>query len=353
MVNGGPKEVRPLVEAELRAALELMQDAICIVDPSGIVRYVNREFTSLLGYPCEEILGRSMQEIFTPDPVLAERWAYESLQPQEILLTRKDGSSFPGRMEGRALLTNDQCTGFLIFLRDCSAERQMEDTLRKAEKLASAGRMAAAISHEINNPLEGVVNLVYLLRREALGADALGYLTLLETEIQRVSRIARQTLTFYRDTAKPDSIDLRELVNMVLDIQAARKPSIRIHRRYRVRSRVLGYASELQQVFHNLVGNAVEAGADQIWVRIYTMSESRTSRRAGTRIIVADNGPGIAANHRKNLFNPFFTTKGENGTGLGLWVSRGIILRHEGYINARSSTNPIFSGTCFSVFLPN
>jgi signal transduction histidine kinase len=176
------------------------------------------------------------------------------------------------------------------------------------------------------------------------------FLSMAEAEIERVSRIARQTLAFYRDTGKPGRVDVRELLNMTADVHAFRHGTLRVHRRYRTDQAVSGFPGELQQVFHNLIGNAVDAGANDVWLRVDRSKDH--GGRTGVRVTIADNGSGIDETVRGRIFHPFFTTKGEAGTGLGLWVSRGVILRHEGSIQVRTSTRDERKGTCFQIFLP-
>lgn len=342
----------PLSQGELQVIVNSVLHGVCVVGPDGAYRYINEHFSETFGYSQEDLLGRNVREIFPSSSVPAERWLDHSLKVRELSLTHKSGNVFTAEVKTRTLENPEGANSLAFFVRDISSSKSVEEVLRKTEKLASAGRMAAAIAHEVNNPLEGVVNLLYLLRNENLSSEAREYLTLIETEIERVSRIARQTLGFYRDTGRPESVDLRELVNMVLDVHTVRRPNLRIYRRYRNVVPVVGYLSELQQVVHNLVGNAIDAGANRLWLHINRSGELTRSGRSGVRITIADDGSGIEPYHRKNLFNPFFTTKGEKGTGLGLWVSRGIVLRHEGSIQIRTTTTPGRSGTCFTIFLP-
>ena len=148
------------------------------------------------------------------------------------------------------------------------------------------------------------------------------------------------------------SVDLRELLNLSVDVQGMREPGMRVHRRYRNAPTISGYASELQQVFHNMVANSVEAGATDLWIHLSRSNSSVPPYRPGVRITIGDNGWGIDLAVRSRIFSPFITTKGDKGTGLGLWVSRGIILRHEGNIRMRTSTRPGRSGTCMIIFFP-
>jgi PAS domain S-box-containing protein len=337
-----PTEVQTILGAEQRG--------LCVVDPQGTCRYVTPSFCRLLGYAQNEVVGAQVAGILKPLPLDALRPG--ALQDRELVLSRKDGSRFPARLNIQELSGSGAPTGSALFVEDLTEQKHMEEVLRKTEKLASAGRMAAAIAHEINNPLEAVTNLLYLLRSEMLNTRTERYLSLLESEVERVSRIARQTLAFYREKGKPERLDVRELLNIAVDVHSTRNPEVRVHRRYRTTAAISGFASELQQVFHNLIGNAIDAGAKDIYLHTRNCTENAPPRRKGLCVTVADNGAGIDPGIRGQLFHPFVTTKGDQGTGLGLWTSRGIVVRHEGMIKVRSSTRAGCSGTCFVIFLP-
>ncbi len=225
----------------------------------------------------------------------------------------------------------------------------------RSDKLVAAGRMAATIAHEINNPLEAITNLWFLLSRENLPPAAQKYVKLMGTELNRVSHIARQTLQFYRAGKSPENFDLanqiRQSVNSVA--QKAESQGARIAVSSRTPATIHGFAGELHQLFGNLLLNAIEAGATLVRIRTTRARDwKRSAARKGVRISVADNGAGIPAYAAARIFEPFFTTKDEKGTGLGLWVSKGIIQKHEGSISMRTATSPGHSGTIFSIFLP-
>jgi signal transduction histidine kinase len=228
------------------------------------------------------------------------------------------------------------------------------EALRRSEKLAAAGRMAATIAHEINNPLEGIINLWYLLRQENLSADGRLYLEAMGKELDRVSHIARQTLEFYRIGATAGPVNLGQIVDEAVRAFAARpkaqRTAIKVERR--PTARVYGFAGELRRVVDNLILNALEANASRIRIRISPGHDWSHPSRRGVRIVVADNGTGIPSCVAPQIFEPFFTTKEEKGTGLGLWVSKGVVQKHEGSISMRTSTHPGRSGTAFSIFLP-
>jgi signal transduction histidine kinase len=234
-------------------------------------------------------------------------------------------------------------------------QKQSEAALRKSEKFAGAGRMAATIAHEINNPLEAIVNLWYLLSQDqTLSADGQELLKTLGSELSRVSHITKQTLQFYRDGKTPGPVDLAEPLNAAVSLFSRKAVSAgtNIETHYRTSATIFGFAGELRQVFANLIGNALEAGATGIKIRVSPGHDWKHRARRGVRVTVADNGSGIPADSARKLFEPFFTTKDEKGTGLGLWVSKGIVQKHEGWIRMRTSTQPARHGTTFELFLP-
>jgi signal transduction histidine kinase len=249
-----------------------------------------------------------------------------------------------------------------VIIAETTDRKNSEDTLRKTEKLAAAGRLAASIAHEINNPLEAVTNLLYLLLHEpCLDAQARAYAQAAQHEIARVSEMTQQTLRFYRQSTLPEVANIAELLNSVITLFQGRVSSLHIDvvRVYGPGVDLYCFSGELRQVFANLVGNALDAmgegGRLQLTVR---RSRSWADGGAGLRIFIADNGCGMTAATRRRIFEPFFTTKDATGTGLGLWVSSEIIQKHSGTVRVRSRPydasvqNGKPSGTVFMVFLP-
>jgi signal transduction histidine kinase len=177
---------------------------------------------------------------------------------------------------------------------------------------------------------------------------------LLDAELKRVVNITKQTLQFYRQGKTLVPIDLTQSINSAIDLLARKAASsdMKIETDFRTSAVVSGYQGELRQVFANLIVNAMEAGATVVKIRVSRAINLRHSLRRGAQLIFADNGSGIPGEVRQKIFEPFFTTKDEKGTGLGLWVSRGIIQKHEGWIRLRSSTVPDRRGTSFCIFLP-
>ena len=254
---------------------------------------------------------------------------------------------------------------YTVILRDVTLRRRAEEALVKSEKLASAGRLAATIAHEINNPLAAVTNLLYLARCEQNLPDvAREHLQLADTELRRVAHITKQTLGFYRDESAPVRFDPAELLDDVLALLETRvkAQNLAVEKRYRAHLQVLGSQGEIRQVFSNVISNAIEAvqpggrlhikvSSSRDW-RSPASCDWRSPASPGVRISFADTGHGIAPENLERIFEPFFTTKKDAGTGLGLWVCRQIVDKHGGSIRLRSRTTPLRSGTVFSVYLP-
>jgi two-component system CheB/CheR fusion protein len=279
----------------------------------------------------------------------------EKIEHYETERVTKDGARIHVSLSISPLFDVDgKIIGAATIARDITAQKQGEEVLRKTEKLAAAGRLAATIAHEINNPLEGVTNLLYLLgMNKSLDNKARQHLALAEHELGRVAHMTRQTLGFYRDTLSPVPVNVAQTLDEVVDLyqrklQASR---IEVQKDYANAVEVIAFPGELRQVFSNLIANAIDAMSNggQLTLRV---TPSRNDGVAGVRVTVSDSGSGIRPEHRHKLFEPFYTTKKDVGTGLGLWLSKEIVQKHGGSILFRSSVRPGCAGTVFSVFLP-
>lgn len=233
----------------------------------------------------------------------------------------------------------------------------LTNVLRENQKLIAIGRLTASIAHEINNPLESISNLLFLLgREEGLSSNAQSYLALAQQELGRVVQISKQTLNFYRETSNPVFVYVDQLLEEVLVLYRRRIEEKRLHirREYRSQQAVRVFPGEIRQVLSNLIVNAIEASPDggTLWLRLRSTPQEQDGGIRGLRITIADNGSGIDPAIRRNLGVPFVTTKGHQGTGLGLWVSMSIIRRHGGKLQAHSCRRPNHHGTAFSIFLP-
>ena len=236
-----------------------------------------------------------------------------------------------------------------VLQRGVRARLRAEDALRRTEKLAASGRMAATIAHEINNPLEAVTNLLYLAHQEPSESLRQQYLSMADRELRRVAQITRKALGFYRENTRPAECKLAEIMDEVLELYAPELEHrrLKVTRKYATAGTTVAVVGELRQVFSNLIANAIQAsetgGALAVQVR---------NTASSVVVEVADTGSGIRPEHASQIFEPFFTTKVDVGTGLGLWVSKDIIERHGGELRFTSNTGSVEHGTCFSVELP-
>lgn len=352
-----------------KITLRSIGDAVVSTDAAGKVSFLNPVAQHLTGWEYMPAEGRPLSEVLRivdernriaiDDPVQIVRRSQTvvGLSNSLVLLSRS-GREYPIELTA-APIRNDrsQLAGVVIVFRDITQRLQTEHTLRSSERLAHAGRLSATIAHEIRNPLDTVSNLIYLLRHEQNeGLSSAQYLEMASDELARIAQITGQLLTFHREARAPVEVDFTDVVQSVLVLHAPqiKRAHIKVEQRLETARAVRGFPGELRQVFSNLVGNAIDAMPHGGTLILHLRESSLASdhARKGVRVTILDTGAGIPLGVRRNLFAPFYTTKGEKGTGLGLWVSRGIIEKHEGTISLRSSTQPGKSGTVFSVFLP-
>ena len=338
--------------------LELASEAIIVRDMQGAIRFWNSGAEALYGWRREEVLGSDLHQLLrTVFPVSraeteAAVRAARSWQGNLTARTR-DGREV---VAATRKVLNREGDAILEIQRDITAQLQAEEALRQAEKLAAMGRVAGIIAHEINNPLEAITNAFYLLRNHpSLDEEARYYASLAEQELQRAAHITRQTLSFYRDSKQPISVSLPDLLDNVIELQQRPITVNRIHlqKKYSSQGTVIGFPGELRQVFLNLIGNAIQAmpSGGRLRLRVAEATDPETSRR-GIAISVIDTGGGIRPEDARRIFQPFFTTKSAKGTGLGLWISKGIVQKYEGRIGFRSLRSGAVACTCFRVFLP-
>jgi two-component system, chemotaxis family, CheB/CheR fusion protein len=346
----------------MAAIVESSEDAILSATSQGIITSWNRGAETLYGFSAEEAIGRHISFIAPPERAheiqqnidrLKRGEHVESYQTERV---KKDGtrvsvllSISPLRNSSRAIV------GSSAIARDITAQKRAEEALRRNEKLATAGRLAATIAHEINNPLEAVTNLLYLAQRDS--DRQLEYLRLAEKEVQRVAAIAQQTLGFVRESQCPTPLNVAEIFDQVLQLYGRKleEKHIRAEKRYQPNVVISGFPGELRQLFSNLIINAIDAMGEggKLQLRVAQFHAWSNGRRPGIRLTIADNGSGISRADMLHIFEPFYTTKKDLGTGLGLWLAHGIVQRHGGSIRVRSRTAPGSSGTVFTVFLPS
>ncbi len=320
----------------------------------SINRHLGRALAEILPAPAAQLLEQAIQKVFdTSAPVQDLELSSESDELVKHWLV----NIYPVKTTGQTV----RWVGAVIV--DTTERKRSEDALRKTEKLAAAGRLAASIAHEINNPLEAVTNILYLLQStDSLDSQARAYTEMAQHEVARVSEITQQTLRFYRQSTVASLSNVSELLDSVLSLHRGRVLALQVNviRRYQSDVRLYCFSGELRQLFANLIGNALDAMlrcGGQLRLTVRTSRSWRNPSQAGVRIFVSDTGSGMPDEVRRRIFEPFFTTKETTGTGLGLWVSAEIVEKHAGTVQVRSRmadpTRPgHYSGTVFMLFFP-
>jgi PAS domain S-box-containing protein len=335
---------------------------------------VNQVFADMTGVSLSRHLGRTLPELL-PQPVAQElentvlRVFAEEEPVRNLELTNPVPSAQDGNPERQwtwlasaypVRTTPQQVRWVGVIVLDASERKRSEEALRKTEKLAATGRLAASIAHEINNPLEAITNLLFLLRNYCgLDDSALNYVAMAEHEAKRIAEITQQTLRFYRQSTLPTRANMGELLDSVLSLYQGRLNTlnIQVQRDYDAEMDLFCFAGELRQVFANLVSNAIDASSagGRLLVRARRSRNWNDPAQTGVRFTLADAGTGMEPAVRERVFEAFFTTKEVTGTGLGLWVSHEIILKHRGLVHVRSRTarEGKTSGTVFELFIPD
>jgi PAS domain S-box-containing protein len=362
-----------------RAIFDSANFSSIATDARGVIQIFNVGAERMLGYTADEVVNKATPaELSDKKEIVARATAltlefgtqitpgFEALvfkaargieDIYELTYCRKDGTEIPALVSVTALRDAQQTIiGYLLIGTDNTARKRAEAALLQSEMLATAGRMAASIAHEINNPLEGMMNTLYLARTTpGVPQTAVGYLEIAEGELNRISHITRQSLGFYREFSTATSNSVSALIDSVVNLLQAkiRSNSAVVEQQCEERLRVLGIAGELRQVLANLLANSLDAiGPDG---RIVVRATASVDARDGTpwvRIAVADGGTGMTPETTKFIFDPFFTTKGTVGNGLGLWICRQLVEKHGGSIRVRSNVRGKRRGTTFSVLLP-
>ena len=355
-------------EQWLSTTIRSIGDAVIACDTDGNVVFMNFVAEQLTGWQEKDARGESLHSVF---PIFNEETREIVENPVDkvrrlgtvvglanhTFLVSKNGNEISIDDSGAPIRdSSGNMIGVVLIFRDITERRMSEGALMRAEKLAAAGRLAASVAHEVNNPLEGLTNLVYIARRSDEMDEVRQLLLQAEGELGRIAHITRQSLGFYREPSMPAHFKPATIVHEVSTFYATRAAMLGVTLTANAATdrEVLGAAGELRQILSNLLANSLDACAKGATIRIETHSavDPRNPSRAGVRITIADTGTGIAPEHLKSIFEPFFTTKLDTGTGLGLWVSRELVEKHGGSLRVRSSTGNSRCGTVFSIFLP-
>jgi len=358
-------------EQRLLATLTSIGDGVVVCNSEGCVVLLNPVAEQLTGWSQKDALNRAVHEVYA----LVDETSHEPLEnsyelvkqtnrptgTRNTVLIRRDNTEI--QIESSGAPIHDRfgaLIGVVIVFRDVTEQRRTQAALMASEKLAVAGRLAATIAHEIHNPLDAVVNLLYLMKSGSTPEETQQFIQMASTELDRVTQISRAMLGMYRESRTPVALELKPILDSVLVLLERQLANAQVTVKSILLDKAIitGYPAELRQVFTNLIANAAEASAPgstiEIVARIIAASHGRGRGypRAGVAIIINDHGSGITPEDLDRIFQPFFTTKGEHGTGLGLWVSQGIIQKHGGTITVESRTTPTDPGTTITVFLP-
>ena len=348
-------------------------------DAHGVIQIFNVGAERMLGYTAAEVMSKVTPadlsdrheviaraaalslEFGTPITPGFEALVFKASREIEdiyqLTYCRKDGSRFPALVSVTALRdAQEAIIGYLLIGTDNTARKQAEEALLRSEMLASAGRMAASIAHEINNPLDAMMNTLYLIRTTAgLPAQALEFLDIADGELLRIAHITRQTLGFYREFSAATSNSASDLFSSVVNLLQAKIKAngAEVEQQCDDELQMMGIAGELRQILANLLANSLDAIVlDRRIVLRASASVDPNNGKRRIRITVADCGHGMGMATTKQIFDPFFTTKGTVGTGLGLWVCKQLVEKNGGSIRVRSTTEEQRRGTTFSVTLP-
>jgi PAS domain S-box-containing protein len=346
-------------EEQFRVLADSIPQLVWVADADGALTWYNRRWYEYTGTTLEQVEGWGWEAVQHPDylPNVVEAWT------QAVKTGKPFSMTFPLRgADGQfhSFLTlaqpmRDSAGNIVRWFgtnTDVEVQQKAEAALRQSEKLAVVGRLASSIAHEINNPLEAVTNLVYLARSVTGREDVAGYLEAAEHELERVAQITSQTLRFHKQQSAAAPTDMAEVVESVLTLYRGKlsRDGIELRLETKPSPSLLCYAGEIRQLLANLIGNALDAMPRGGTLRLQLRpSTDWRAGKPGVRFTVADTGDGMSAETRKRVYEPFFTTKGEVGTGLGLWVSAGIVEKHGGNMHVRSRVG---MGTVFTVIMP-
>jgi len=345
----------------LAAIVESSDDAIMSKNLDGIITSWNAAAERLFGYKPDEIVGQSVLKLIPrrlqhEEPeILRKLRAGERIEHHETRRLKKNGQEFDISLTVSPIRDETgKVIGASKIVRDISERKAAEAALLEKERLAASGRLAATLAHEVNNPLESITNLAYILSQGDLPGDMKIYADLLLNEVQRAGDITRQTLSYYRGVKLSGEVNVIETIEHVLRSKQRRlyEKKINVVTDFQEAVPIFGYSGELRQVFDNLVDNAIDAVSQGGSLRIRSRALGSSASKKLV-VSICDNGSGIPPDILHKIFEPFFTTKLKSGSGVGLWVTRGIVQKHGGSVRARSSQHPSRPGSVFTVVLPS
>ena len=339
-----------------QTTFDSLTDGLALTDAQGKVLRVNRALVTMLHTTTSEVEGLPLAGFFERyfGVPLIEFLNVHHGDPTEL---RYAGKWFRVRYD--EVQSEAAPAGAVLLLTDITEYKKLQETLKMSERLAATGRLAHIIAHEINNPLEAMANLLYLIETTtALDAQARGYLSQTMLELERISQITKQILAYHRESKDPVPASPQEVMEGVLAMFRSRiiGDGVDLHTSFRQNRTIEVHPGEIRQAFGNLVSNALDAvnsprNHGHLYVRCFNSIDIPTGRR-GVRFVISDTGTGIPLSVLPQIYGAFFTTKEVQGSGIGLWLTSEIIAKHKGRIRVRSRTSGRFCGTLFDIFLP-
>ena len=352
---------------ELETIYQTAPVGLSVFDPVEF-RYlrINDRQCETLGLPREKILGcpifelaplKGLREILEQ---VAKGHSFKNVLLEGALATRPGEHRYWNVSYSPLRNAIGAVEAIIAVVLEITNQKKAEAALLQSEKLAAVGRLASSISHEINNPLEAITNLLYLIALSNDLPDGVrNYVQIAQAELSRVCQIATQTLRFHRQAVRATNVSAADLVGAVLDLYNGRlaNSNIEVDATYSTENTIFCFENDIRQVLNNLIANAIDAmrHGGRLIIRAHdakSYSTDHSEGRPGIRITIADTGHGMSPAVRDRIFEPFYTTKDLNGTGLGLWISSGIVNRHHGRLTFRTSADTVLHGTVFSLFLP-
>ena len=344
----------------LETLIESTADFIYMKDREGRYVFVNSSAARSVGKSAEEIIGKDDTALFPEEsarPIMEKDRQIMSLGISEVFEETRSSAGRVRHLHSSKNVCRDASgavIGMVGISRDITKRKQAEEALSASELNAAGARMANALAHEINNPLAALTNALFLLRHESKAIPADELLSSAQEALWRITKITRQMIGLYNRTAPARHVQVQRVVEDTL-----RNLDSRIHAKdiqlgkYLEKCEFYGIDVDLRQLITALLENAVEQSRGVVRVRLYNRAFITENSRPGFRLTIADDGPGVAAEHRHRLFEPFFSTKTEKASGLGLWMARGIVEKYGGTIRLRSTTRKGASGTCVVVVMPS